>query len=202
MKLSTIIWCNLLLSLIATPVISYAQQEVNAGETSKTLKFGTGYVFLGSGDMVGFRVENELFFRFNFEKKFNKRTNYRLINSVSMNFGHANQNGFGQSTVAHLDYNTWFSLFKNPQRHNVMLGLGYSLIYISEVRDLGQSYDGSGQLLNVQETDTRFTWGGVGIVGYEYYFRERSSIGLKATIHCFHDYDIIHGLTFQYGIRL
>ena len=188
----------LVIALIST-INLLAQQDSTVSPIVKKdysnkfdLKIGSGFGFMGFGDVVVVCFENE----------FNYKINKYLTAAISFGFGRSIGNGSGEWKV-HNDYlsgsiNAFVSPFRNNRRNNFRVGGGYTYIneassYVSGI----QSYP---------EYDIRYTMANQSshcfnvIIEDEFKITKRLIIGAKLFLTGNIDSAVILGGLIKFGV--
>jgi hypothetical protein len=171
-------------------VVLFSILMVFADEDTRKFDFrtGLGYSFLGTGDMSGVYIENEL----------NYKLSHYLTSSVSFGLGECFSGVLRAAAYLQGNVNLFLSPFKNTGKYDLRVGVGLSL---NKVFDIRQNYFNNIDegVYDVYSYENRSSIGYNIIIEYSYTIYDNYLIGVKLYTQPYENGDINSGISFKFG---
>ena len=176
---------------ILTIVLLIAAVQLNAQQKKAAFTFGSGILFLDTGDVPAISFENEISYKFN-----------RYVSSSAiLSYGRGDNGSYQSTSFIQGNFNVYLSPYHNNKKNNFKLGTGFSIMNVANthyyVYDCGNiPHDQLRSKIFEKRNSTGFNI----IFEDTYSVNDYFLIGLKLFIQPYTNGDINSGITLKAGI--
>lgn len=154
--------------------------------------FGSGFAFLGSGDMFALAFENELRYRLS----------DKIAAAANVTYGKSDYGVYISTSYVQGNASLLWSPFGNLGLHNFYAGAGFSYMNVSDFYVISEHYSNGTLLDRDHEFYKRDSYGINLLIGYDYRFTKKILGGVTLFHQSYFNNDVITGLYGKLGIRL